>query len=106
MSTTVRDNPTEHRYEILVDDQVAGVSHYELDAEQIEFTHTEVGDAHRGQGVGKQLVAGMLDDAAKRGLAVVPLCPYVRKVIAEDAARYLHLVPDHLRESLGLVRHS
>lgn len=105
MNTIVRDNPTEHRYEIIVDGQVAGASSYELDPDRIVFTHTVVDDAHAGQGLGRQLVAGLLADVEQRGLAVVPLCPYVRKVIAEDTSRYRHLVPEHLWKSFGLARH-
>ena len=103
MSTTVRDETTHHRYEIVVDDQVAGYSHYQLENGRIAFQHTEVDGAYAGRGLGKQLVTGLLDDAEQRGLAVVPLCPYVRKVISENAPRYLHLVPDDVRESLGLA---
>lgn len=102
MPTAVRDQPDRHRYEILAGDQVAGFSDYDLDDGRIAFHHTEVDDAFAGRGLGKQLVAGLLADAEQRGLAVVPLCPYVRKVITEDAARYLHLVPDDVREQLGL----
>jgi predicted GNAT family acetyltransferase len=103
MSNTVRDNPDDHRYELIVDDEVAGFSNYELDGDRITFTHTEVDDAYAGRGPGKELVTGLLSDAEERGLAVVPACSYVRKVIAEDAPRYLHLVPDDVRESLGLA---
>src|SRR5690606_24100857 len=81
MSAIVRDDPTEHRYVIVVDGQGAGASYYELDEPRIAFTHTEVDDAHTGQGLGKRLVTGALADVEARGLAVVPLCPYVRKVI-------------------------
>lgn len=104
MPTTVRDQPDQQRYEIVVDDQVAGFSDYRLDDGRIAFDHTEVDDAFAGRGLGKQLVAGLLADAEQRGLAVVPLCPYVRKVIAEDAPRHLHLVPDDVREQLGLAQ--
>lgn len=104
MSTTVRDDATEHRYELLLDGEVAGTADYELDdAGRITLTHTEVDDAYGGRGLGKQLVTGVLADAEARDLEVVPRCPYVRKVIAEHAPEYLHLVPDDLREPLGLA---
>lgn len=91
LNASVRDNPTDHRYEVVLDGQVAGVSHYELDAGRIAFTHTEVGDTYRGHGLGRKLVDGMLADAEEWDLAVVPFCPYVRRIIAEDPSRYLHL---------------
>jgi predicted GNAT family acetyltransferase len=47
-------------------------------------------------------VTGELDDAVGRGLSVVPLCPYVRRIISEDRERYLDLVPEGVRHRLGL----
>lgn len=106
MSTTVHDDVTEQRYELLLDGEVAGTADYELDAGRITITHTEVDDAYGGRGLGRELVTGALADAEARGLEVVPRCPYVRKVITEHAPRYLHLVPDELREPLGLAEPS
>ena len=91
--SAVRDNPAKHRYEIYDDDQLAGFSEYKLTGSRIAFTHTEVDPAFRGRSLARQLVDGELDDARRRGLAVLPFCPYVRKVIAESPERYLDLVP-------------
>jgi uncharacterized protein len=101
MASTVRDNPDRRRYEVVVDDQVAGFSDYRRDDARITFVHTEVADAYAGQRLGRQLVVGLLDDADERGLQVVPLCPFVRQVLAERP-EYLHLVPDDVRGRLGL----
>ncbi len=102
MSTTVRDNPTESRYEIHADEKLAGFSAYKLGKTQIAFTHTEIDPAYGGRGLGKQLVAEELDDARRRGLAVLPFCPYVRKFIAQNAELYLDLVPGKDRDRFGL----
>jgi uncharacterized protein len=103
MTIIVRDDPVGHRYELLVDDQVAGFADYQLGDGRISFRHTEVDGAYAGQGLGNELVAGMLADVEERGLEVVPLCPFVREVIARDSSNYLHLVPDDVRPSLGLA---
>lgn len=103
MTTTVRDNPEQSRYELLVDENVAGFAAYRLTEERVTFTHTEVSEDYAGQGLAKQLVAEALDDAKSRGLAVVPLCPYVRKHIARNPEQYLPLVPESVRERLGLT---
>jgi predicted GNAT family acetyltransferase len=92
VAITVRDNPTEHRYEIHDGDQLAGFSQYKLTQQKIAFTHTEVDPAFNGRGLARQLVTEELDDARRRGLAVLPFCPYVRKVIAGDTDRFLDLV--------------
>jgi predicted GNAT family acetyltransferase len=93
VTVSVRDNPTHHRYEIYDDDQLAGFSEYKLTTDKISFTHTEVDPAFNGRGLARQLVTEELDHARRRGLAVLPFCPYVRKVIAGDPDRFLDLVP-------------
>jgi predicted GNAT family acetyltransferase len=93
VAITVRDNPTEHRYEIHDGDQLAGFSEYKLTQYKIAFTHTQVDPAFNGRGLAHQLVTEELDDVRRRGLAVLPFCPYVRKVIAREPDRFLDLVP-------------
>lgn len=102
MSTAVRDNPAESRYEIHDDGRLAGFSAYRLTGHRIAFTHTETLPEFRSRGLAGQLVAGELDDARRRGLAVLPFCPYVRKVIARHADAYLDLVPERDRARFGL----
>ena len=93
MTIIVRDDPTESRYEIYDGDQLAGFSAYKLNPGRIAFTHTEVGEAFSGRGLARKLVAEKLADARRRELAVLPFCPYVRTVIAENPDKYLDLVP-------------
>ncbi|MEO7964599.1 MAG: GNAT family N-acetyltransferase [Gemmatimonadaceae bacterium] len=73
----IRENRDAHRYEVAVGDELA-VSAYELTNDTITLTHTEVPEAAEGHGVGAALVRFALDDARKRGLRVVPLCPFVK----------------------------
>lgn len=103
--STVRDNPDEHRYEIYDDDQLAGFSEYKLGKDQIAFTHTEVDPAFGGRGLARKLVAEELADARRRGLGVLPFCPYVRKIIAGDPETYLDLVPAKERARFELPGH-
>jgi predicted GNAT family acetyltransferase len=93
VTTTVSDNRTEGRYEIHEGDQLAGFAEYDLAQHTISFTHTEVDPGFSGRGLARQLVTEALDDARQRGLAVLPFCPYVRKVIADEPGRFLDLVP-------------
>ena len=56
------------------------------------FTHTEVDPRFEGHGVGGRLVSQALDATREEGLAVIPVCPFVRAYIAGHPA-YLDLVP-------------
>lgn len=79
MSNEITDNAQESRYEIRVDGALAGFAEYRTRPGEVVFTHTEVGDAYGGQGIGGALVRGALDDVrAKGGLSVVPLCPFIK----------------------------
>lgn len=102
MTTVVGDNPEENRYEIHVGDRLAGVGEYELGDGRIAFTHTEVGEEFSGRGLARRLVTEALADSRRRGLAVAPLCTYVRKVIADTPDGYLDLVPASERARFGL----
>jgi uncharacterized protein len=74
----VRDNPDEHRYEIVRAGELLGVIRYRAWPGVITLVHTEVEPAAEGQGVGTRLIAGALDDIRARGVRIVPLCPFVR----------------------------
>lgn len=78
MSAQVRDDQDASRYEIEVGGQMVGAAYYKRFDDHIVFTHTEVDEAHQGEGLASDLVRFALDDARGAGLRVVPLCPYVR----------------------------
>ncbi|MET9111175.1 GNAT family N-acetyltransferase [Streptomyces zhihengii] len=102
MTTSTRDNPTENRYEIHDGDRLAGFSVYRINGRRIAFTHTETFADFAGRGLARQLVTGALEDVRRRGLDVLPFCPYVRKVIARHPELYLSLVPERERDRFGL----
>jgi predicted GNAT family acetyltransferase len=78
---SVRDNPEELRYELVVDGDVVGEVLYRRSPDRIALIHTEVSPALEGHGLASRLVAGALDDIRARGLHVVPICPFVRAYI-------------------------
>jgi uncharacterized protein len=80
-SIEVHDNPGELRYQLLVDDEVAGVILYRLAPGAVALIHTDVSPSLEGRGLGARLVAGALDDIRARGLRVIPICPFVRRYI-------------------------
>ena len=78
MQTTVADNPAAARYELTVDGERAGFVTYRQSPGVIAFLHAEVDPTKERKGLGSQLVRGALDDVRARGLAVRPVCPFVR----------------------------
>lgn len=72
----VRDNPAASRYETIVDGKLA-MAQYRLSGDRITFIHTEVPAELEGRGIASQLARYALDDARRRGLTVVPICPFI-----------------------------
>jgi predicted GNAT family acetyltransferase len=97
----VLDAAESSRFEIHVDGKLAGFAVYRLGQGRISFIHTEIDDAFAGQGLGGKLVRSALDAARARGLAVIPLCPFVRSWIQKHED-YMDLVPEAERAHVGL----
>jgi len=70
-----------HRYEVLVDGERAGLTAYRDHGDQRVFYHTEIDEAHAGQGLAAQLVQQALTDVRALGKRIVPVCPYVAKYL-------------------------
>jgi predicted GNAT family acetyltransferase/glutaredoxin len=85
----VADVPDASRYELRLDGRLVGLAAYRRRDNRIAFTHTEVDEALEGRGLGSRLAAAALDDARRRGLEVVPLCPFV--------AHYIDRHPEYAR---------
>jgi uncharacterized protein len=74
----ITDASARERYEAHLDGGLAGVLEYKVTRGRIALIHTEVLPIHEGRGVGSALVRFALDDARRRGLRVIPICPYVQ----------------------------
>lgn len=90
----VRDNPAQGRYEVSVNGELAGVAEYRDRAGRRIFVHTVVDPAFSGRGIGNRLAAGALDDARRRGLRVVPRCPFIRGYVERHPEYRSLLGPD------------
>lgn len=81
--TAVRHNPDRSRFEVLDGDTVIGRAAYvdRADERQRIFYHTEIDEAYGGKGLAGSLAAEALDATVAAGLAIVPVCPYIKKYL-------------------------
>jgi predicted GNAT family acetyltransferase len=101
MAITVADNRDQNRYEIRLDGELAGYSKYLARPGLIAFVHTEIKDGFKHRGLGARLVSDALNDARRRGLTVLPFCPFVQAFIQAHRV-YASLVPQERWEAFGL----
>ena len=101
MAADVVDVPDRARFEARVGGEIAGIVEYRHSPGVIVFVHTEIDPRFEGRGIASELVRAALSAARSQGLAVLPLCPFVRSYIARHR-EYLDLVPDNARARLEL----
>jgi predicted GNAT family acetyltransferase len=77
----IADAAERQRYEAHLDGDLAGFLDYMVKRGRIALVHTEVSPGHEGQGIGTGLVRFALDDARRRGLKVIAICPYVQRYL-------------------------
>lgn len=83
----VRRDAVAGRFEILVDDVVAGFTDYEDDTNGVRtFPHTVVDPEFGGRGLAGTMIGEALSATRKEGLTVRPECSFV--------ARYIDKHPD------------
>jgi uncharacterized protein len=100
VSIEVVDNPELSRYEVRVDEELAGFAQYRVRGDLITIFHAEVEPAHEGKGVGSQLAKSALADVRERGLELVPRCPFISSYVRRHPDLYLDLVAEPLREQV------
>ncbi|PWG03804.1 GNAT family N-acetyltransferase [Sphingosinicella humi] len=84
----VRDNVDRKRFEIDLGDGTFAFADYNLLTGKIMFTHTEVPEAHEGQGLGSALIRAGLEAARERGLKVIPICPFFAAYMQKHAEEH------------------
>ena len=64
-----------------LDGEIAAEMVYSMPSEdKMIIEHTEVDDVLRGKDVGYELVHAGVEYARQRGLKIIPLCPFAKKV--------------------------
>jgi predicted GNAT family acetyltransferase len=91
MDLQITDVPAAQRYEAHRDGALVGFLEYVVKRGRIALVHTEVPPEHEGQGIAGVLARFALEDARRRALRVIPICPYVRTFL-ERHPEYADLV--------------
>lgn len=84
--TQVVDRPESSRFELTDGASVAAFADYLVTDDVITIPHVETDAAHRGQGMAAQLMDGVVAEARRRNMRILPLCSY--------ASAYLGQRPD------------
>jgi len=100
---TVADDPEAHRYELLVNGQVAASANYSIAPGKIVFLYTELLPGFEGRGLGQQLANAVLDDVRRRGLVIGARCPFFSTFI-EDNPSYGDLLDPPLVRPVSTLR--
>ncbi len=98
---TVINDEQAQRYEIRQGETLLGFAQYQPVGNAVMFTHTEVGEAHEGQGYGGVLAHAALDDVRAQGKLAIPMCPFIAAYIARHP-QYVDLVHPQQRGVFGL----
>jgi predicted GNAT family acetyltransferase len=97
----VTDAPERKRFEVRVDDELAGFLVYRSRKGLLALIHTEVEDRFEGRGLGGRLARFALDQARAENLAVLPFCPFVNEWMKRHP-EYVDLVPTAYRADFDL----
>jgi predicted GNAT family acetyltransferase len=101
VATTVVNAADSHRFEILVDGEVAGFAEYRSGPGVRAFVHTEIDDRFEGHGLGSQLVRAALDATRDEGLTIEPFCPFVLRFI-KGHPEYIALINPDRRDQFAV----
>ena len=69
------------RYEARVDGELAGILEYVEKRGRLALSHTEVLPEFEGRGIASRLAKFGLDQARRKGLGVIVICPFVRSYV-------------------------
>lgn len=99
--TQISNNSAQHRYEIHVGGKLAGYCEYNVLAEALMFTHTEILPEFEGQGLGGKLARHVLDDARAQRKQVIPVCQFIAGFLRKHP-EYQDLVREDVRRAFKI----
>ena len=65
--------------------RVAEMTFSKAGDDKIIIDHTEVDDSLQGEGAGKQLVEASVHYARRKGIKILPLCPFAKATIEKNS---------------------
>lgn len=90
----VADNAEQNRYEITVDETLAGIARYRLVEGGRVFDHTMIEPAFEDDGLGSELARAALDDVRARGIHIAATCPFIVRFLDENPEYQALVDPD------------
>jgi predicted GNAT family acetyltransferase len=98
-TTNVVMNDDLHRFEMMVDGQIAFLR-YGREGDRMILVHTEIPKRLEGHGLGTVLALAALDHARANDLTVVPRCPFVKAFLERhpEKAAGLKIAPDERKK--------
>lgn len=64
--------------------QLAAMTYIWAGEHRMVIDHTEVDASLKGQGIGKQLLDAVVQEARSKGLTILPLCPFAKAAMAKE----------------------
>ncbi len=81
VENTVRNNTDDRRFELMIEGKLSMIEYVMPTETIIIFSHTEAPKKLEGKGIAARLAKVALEFAQSKGLAVIPLCPFVKGYI-------------------------
>ena len=100
MGRIIEDNPGRSRFELHVEGELVGWAEYRPAGESVIVSHTEIDERREGEGLGSELVRGMLDRIRASGKTVIPTCAFTAAYIQRHP-EYVDLVDPSLRDQFS-----
>jgi len=98
---SVTDNAERSRFELRVEGELVGWLDYRPAGESIILAHTEVMEAHEGEGLGGALVRAAVEAADAMGKTVIVTCPFASAYIDRHPELDRFLAPHARRRPAG-----
>ena len=76
-------NLSESRSVAVIDKSIIGECDFTNRGKEWVITHTFVDEKYGGRGIARKLVECVIEEARKKGVKIVPVCSYAKKMMEE-----------------------